>query len=294
MELEKTVNEELKKLCLWLNLNRLALNVGKTNFVIFRANKKLTHNVTLVMNKKAIAQKDNVKYLGVLIDQHLRWNYHVSNISKKISRGIGILTKLRNFMGTDLLKTIYYCLVYSHLTYGIHAWGSACITETVKLSVLLKKAARILTGNQYFQIYGEQAGPLPSAEPLFKELKLLNFKDAFDLNVAKFIYLTLAGQSPAIFNDWFSYTNNIHSHATTSSVTITRNQYFDAGTAEPTHNLFTKNSNLVKYGGKMIRVYGPKLWNSIPSVIQNSPSLSTFKIKLKNHFIDRYIGNSSA
>ena len=246
------------------------------------------------MNKKAIAQKDNVKYLGVLIDQHLRWNYHVSNISKKISRGIGILTKLRNFMGTDLLKTIYYCLVYSHLTYGIQAWGSACITETVKLSVLLKKAARILTGNQYFQIYGEQAGPLPSAEPLFKELKLLNFKDAFDLNVGKFIYLTLAGQSPAIFNDWFSYTNNIHSHATTSSVTITRNQYFDAGTAEPTHNLFTKNSNLVKYGGKMIRVYGPKLWNSIPSVIQNSPSLSTFKIKLKNHFIDRYIGNNSA
>ena len=36
-ELEKTVNAELKKLCLWLNINRLAFNVGKTNFVIFRA-----------------------------------------------------------------------------------------------------------------------------------------------------------------------------------------------------------------------------------------------------------------
>ena len=101
-ELEKTVNAELKKLCLWLNINRLALNVGKTNFVIFRANKKLTHNVTLVMNKKAIEQKDNVKYLGVLIDQHLRWNYHITNISKKISRGVGISTKLRHFMDTDL------------------------------------------------------------------------------------------------------------------------------------------------------------------------------------------------
>ena len=41
-----------------------------------------------------------------------------------------------------------------------------------------------------------------------------------------------------------------NSHATTSSVTITRNQYFDVGTAEPTRNLFTKNSNLVKYGGR--------------------------------------------
>ena len=39
-ELEKTVNEELKKLSLWLNINRLALNVAKTNFVIFRSSMK--------------------------------------------------------------------------------------------------------------------------------------------------------------------------------------------------------------------------------------------------------------
>ena len=42
VELEKTVNQELRKLSQWLNLNKLALNVGKTNFVIFRANKKCT------------------------------------------------------------------------------------------------------------------------------------------------------------------------------------------------------------------------------------------------------------
>ena len=39
--LEHVVNQELKSLSLWLNLNRLALNVSKTNFVIFRSNKKL-------------------------------------------------------------------------------------------------------------------------------------------------------------------------------------------------------------------------------------------------------------
>ena len=242
LELEKTVNKELKKLCLWLNVNRLALNVGKTNFVIFRANKPLTHNVTLIMNKKALDQKDNVKYLGVLIDEHLRWNYHISNISKKISRGVGILGKLRNFMDTDLLKTIYYCLVYSHLSYGVHAWGSACKTETEKIVVLLKKAARIMTGNQYFQIYGEPAGPLPHAEPLYKELGILNFQDIFDLNIAKFVYSTLNGQSPAIFSDWFTYTHSIHSHATTSSITINRKDYFDVGTAESNKTLYAKKT----------------------------------------------------
>ena len=64
-ELEKTVNSELKKLTLWLNVNRLALNVSKTNFVIFRSPKKIPdHNVTLLMNKCALEQKDHVKYLG--------------------------------------------------------------------------------------------------------------------------------------------------------------------------------------------------------------------------------------
>ena len=46
LELEKTVNQELRKLSQWLNINRLALNVGKTNFVIFRANKRIYHNIT--------------------------------------------------------------------------------------------------------------------------------------------------------------------------------------------------------------------------------------------------------
>ena len=97
-EIEKTVNEELKKLSLWLNINRLALNVGKTNFVIFRANRPLTHNVTLIMNRKALAQKEHIKYLGILMDEHLKWTPQISAVSKKISRGIGILAKLKNFL----------------------------------------------------------------------------------------------------------------------------------------------------------------------------------------------------
>ena len=57
------MNKELKQLTLWLNVNRLA------NFIIFRGKRKPNdHNVTLLMNKKAIEQKSYVKYLGVLID----------------------------------------------------------------------------------------------------------------------------------------------------------------------------------------------------------------------------------
>ena len=114
--IEKIVNEELKKLTLWLNVNRLALNVSKTNFVIFRANKPLYHNVTLIMNKKALEQKDHVKYLGVLVDEHLRWDYHINHVAKKIGRGVGILSKLRQYLNPKMLTNVYYCLIYSHIS----------------------------------------------------------------------------------------------------------------------------------------------------------------------------------
>ena len=58
IEIEETFNKELN--------NRLTLNVGKTNFVTIRANKRINHYVTLILNRKGIEPKDHVKYLRVL------------------------------------------------------------------------------------------------------------------------------------------------------------------------------------------------------------------------------------
>ena len=138
----------------------MALDIKK-NFVIFRtANKPLDHNVTLVINKKAIAEKSYIKYLGVLIDCHLNWKQHILCISKKISRSIGIMYKLRNFMNTKLLKNIYYSLIYSYLVYGIETWGSACETELKKILILQKKAVRMMTYNDKYPVIPGPLTPL--------------------------------------------------------------------------------------------------------------------------------------
>ena len=161
--LQKVMNKELRKLSLWLNLNRLALNISKTNFVIFRTQqKKIDFNVTLILNRKAIEQKTYVKYLGMLVDEHLTWEEHITAISKKISRSIGIVTLLRPCMETKLLVNLYYSLVYSHMIYGIHVWGTACQSEMEKIKVLQNKAVRVISKVQHFQIYGQPPGPLPS------------------------------------------------------------------------------------------------------------------------------------
>ena len=81
-------------------------------------------------------EKYNIKYLGVIIDSHLNWKNHILMVSKKISRCIGIMCKLRQFMNTNMLKNIYYSLLYSHMVYAIQVWGSACISEINRILVL--------------------------------------------------------------------------------------------------------------------------------------------------------------
>ena len=193
-----------------------------------------------------------------------------------------------NVNNRNLLTNIYYCLVYSYLSYGVEAWGSACETDLSKINVLQKKAVRIITGNQYFQIYGKTPGPLPSAEPLLKELKFLDFKDIYKFNISKFVFLTLCKMSPLIFHDWFKYAHEVHSHATRSAVIISQEDPSDPGTSVNTYTLFARHSNLENYGRKMISVSGPLIWNDIPHNIQDSVSISTFKSYLKEYYLDNY------
>ena len=170
----------------------------------------------------------------------------------------------------------------------MEAWGSACATDLEKLLILQKKAVRILTGNRYFQIHGEEAAALPRSEPLFKTLEILKFEDIFKVSIGKFVYSSLAHENPPVFWEWFTYSHLIHSHATSSSTHVIRNNYFDVGIVENTRFLFTKRSHLLNYGGKMIQVYGPILWNSLPKEIHDSPSLTTFKNNIKKYYLAQY------
>ena len=69
-KLERTVNRELNKLFLWLNVNQLLLNIDNTNFIVFHPyNKPIKKRITIKINNKAIKGKEYIKYLGVLIGQ---------------------------------------------------------------------------------------------------------------------------------------------------------------------------------------------------------------------------------
>ena len=101
--LEATFNNKLKNICDWLMANILTLNTKKPNFVIFRPRqKKLEYDINLNVidnNTNTLTSlkcRENVKCLGVLIDFHLSWKFHIDYVASKLSKIVGIIARLRH------------------------------------------------------------------------------------------------------------------------------------------------------------------------------------------------------
>ena len=281
-DLERIVNKELKWLHHWLSVNRLALNISKTNFVIFHPyNKPTKEFITIKINKKAIAEEKYVKYLGVLIDSSLSWKYHIDNLTKKISRAIGVMYKIRYFVNSKILMNLYYSLIYPHLLYAIQVWGSAFDSNINKVTILQKKAIRMMTFNDGSFV---NDGPLAHTAPLFKELKILKLKDIYELRIIQFLYDSINGISPIQFKSWFTLSANLHSHATRTNSTNLE----DNSELTETNNLFIPYVRTTYYGLKSIKVTGPKIWNNIPHNIKNIESRNVFIRTLKRHLLLQY------
>ena len=192
-DLERTVNKDLNKLYLWLNLNWLSLNlnwlslnIDKTNFIIFHPyNKPVKQQVTIKINNTAINEKEYIKYLGVLVDSSLIWKHHISTLAKKISRAIGIMYTLRPFLPLNVMKNVYYSLIYSQIIYAIEVWGSAVKSEMTKILILQKRVMRLMTFNVVFPSF---PGPLSPTDPIFVTLCCMKVEDIHKFQVAKFVF----------------------------------------------------------------------------------------------------------
>ena len=277
-KLELTINKELKKLRNWLIVNRLSLNVDKTNFVIFHPyNKPPKQKITLKIHKNAISEKDHVKYLGIIIDSTLTWGKHIDNLSTKLSKNIGLLYKIRPFVNMKLMKTLYYSLIYSHLNYAIEVWGSADNIHMNRILILQKKFVRLITFSDKRQC---DYSFLPS-NPLFYTLKFHKIHDIFKINISKFIFKCLNKSTPMNFHSWYRLTSQIHNYNTRSKFVNIQNEV-------TTQTLFVPTARTTYYGLKLLKVMGSKIWNNLPPSLRNKEPLNSFIKELKIILINSY------
>ena len=192
--LEADISNELKHINLWLNINKLSLNVEKTKLLLFHTKQRRVNPIAISINNKLIENVTFFNFLGIYLDQTLSWNNHVNMVKSKLSKIIGVLYRLKHIFPQNVLLSIYNSLFISHVNYGLLLWGS----KAASICNLQKKAIRIVTNSKY----------LAHSEPLLKELGLLNIKDIFCLKLLKFYYNLSYETLPPYFNSYQTFINS--------------------------------------------------------------------------------------
>ena len=253
------LNSELENIWTWLLANKLKLNAEKSKFVVFSYRRDV-EVLPIRIGSSDIDEDRTAKFLGINIDSKLNFESHVRFISSKISKSIGIIFKLNNFLPVDILEILYQSLVQPYLSYAIEIWYCAPDYIRNKIFILQKKAIRAVHSlpynahtNNYFKLSG-----------------ILKIVDQFKLAACSQIYISLNSNSIPFLRDKIYFSYNFNRYPTR----------FNSRIINPLCRLAkTQNSFLYQAITE---------WNNIPLHIKTSKTIHKFKFSLKTHYLSSY------
>jgi hypothetical protein len=219
-ELTNYVNTELQNISNWFRANRMAVNTSKTKFIVFRTRGKNINplDCQLVYNGNEIGQPvdptlihpierihndgetRNFKLLGVLFDEFLTFDDHISFLCSKISKSLFCINRVKNFISQDTLKTLYFAMVHSHVAYCLSVFSCANKTSMNRLKLKQKEAIRIVC----------KAGYRDHTAPLFARLKILPLEQMIELSILKFMHSFSHKLLPFSFNNMWQTNRDRH------------------------------------------------------------------------------------
>jgi len=193
----------------WLCANKISLNVNKTELIPFKTkNKYLTDELKIKLNGVRLSQSPFVTYLGIKIDENLCWKNHLNDLSLKLNRANAMLSKVRYYVQPSTLRSVYYAIFNSHLTYSCLTWAQNA-SQIKRISVLQRKALRLM------KFLPRDA----HANPLFHDLNIVKFVDHVKIENCLFINRCFNDLVPSMFKDWFSLLKDLHTYETRGSLT---------------------------------------------------------------------------
>jgi len=262
--LQLLINNELNHISNWFKLNKLSFNIPKTVCMSFKNKHSNKPNIKLDIRIDGveIMQVTSTKFLGLIIDHNLSWTAHTQHVSKIVSKYNGIIRKVRQFLPLHSLSTLYKSLVLPYFSYGAIVWADRNNTSLNSLFLLQKRIIRTCTNSLW----------LEHTDPLFISLKTLKIEDIYKHQLACFMFQ---------FHHKLFPDNLIHL------------DFFNVGSISHRYNTrqdsesYIKNTRTVLASNTSM-TQGPLLWNSLPALLTTSPSITSFKSKMKNSLIDLY------
>jgi len=261
------INRELQEVSNWFKANKLSVNASKTNFMLMgtpQTTSKYDDDgnecLEIVLNETKLERVVSTKFLGIIIDENTTWKQHIDAITKTISRNIGVINKLKQFIPERILYSLYCSLVLPYINYGILVWGNTYKTYLEKILKLQKWAMRTISNSHYRSHSG----------PLFAKYNIINVFDTYNLELGVFMFKYSAGMLPSVFDNFFTKRSEIHNYQTRYK------------------NDYNQTRNKKCFSDNSVRTQGPILWNSLNESIKNSNSTKHFRNQYKKNLITKY------
>ena len=245
---------------MWLIQNKLTLNIKKSCHIVFG---KKDINLNLVIDNDQLIQKDVTKYLGLQIDQHLKWKPHVEMLMTSLVKASGVLYRLNKYVSRPTLRMVYNALVKSKLQYGIILWGCANKTTLDRLNKLHNKALRTVTGLPY----------KTAINKLYSNARALKTFDLYKYALAQYMFKLYSKTSSSDnFIDNIALVNTIHNYNTRQA----KNK-----------NYFVSNM-LTSQKSNSLLVDGVKVWNQLPPYVKSETRVSQFNKLVFKQLLSSY------
>ena len=156
----------------WVYSNGLALNLKKTCYMVFSKRRVDLSSLQVKIDNTPIERKTEARFLGVIVDDKLKWASHIRAVKSKMSRFIGIMFKIKRKLPIKARLQIFQSLVQSHLNFCSLVWGFAAKSHIDSLFTKQKQGIRAVMPGYVNYYYKD--GKLPDhTKATFKEYEIL-------------------------------------------------------------------------------------------------------------------------
>ena len=210
-------------------------------------------SIGLFLNREPINNQTTYKNLGLTIDCFLSFDVMIDNICNKLKCRVAMIQRIRYFLSSHHLSSLYYAFIKPFFDYCILIWGHSSASNLNRIQKLQNRAARMIKNSYDFNISGLT---------IVKDLNLLNVSQRRDYINNLLIHKCHYCDAPNYLFDQLSIMCEVSSRETRQSDDL---------------SLLVVPFSKTSYFKRSFSVYGPSCWNFLPTQIRSCANFEIFK-----------------
>ena len=246
----------------WMRLNWLKLNDAKTDVIVFGSRSSLSKidtTIAIQIGDSSVQTSAFVKNLGIYMDTELNMEKNIGALTRSCYMHLHNIGRIRKYLQEDATKSIVHALTMSRLDYCNALMYGLPQRLIDKMQRVQNTGARIITRTKR----------TAHITPVLKDLHWLPVKDRITFKLLVITYKALHGLAPLYLSEL-----------------VVPYQPSRALRSQHQSLLSCTRSRTKTYGDRSFRSASARLWNSLPANVRESPSLFSFKSRLKTHMFD--------